>query len=150
MIVRCFAHVSHLELLASPTTLPIRPTQFDRKIQPKPLRCAVRFSMITTEGQKKSRGNCRQTGAEPESLKAYPQFPASFVRKSIKRSMGAMIAWNRLPQIVRPARIFRLRCLLPTKTGLSQIAIERFRRKFVRHDRFDSGPTNVQFATPVV
>src|SRR5205823_14793033 len=62
--------------------------------------------MVASESEQESRnGDHRQTSADPESVKACPKLPASLVSTGIKRPVRAVIAWDRVPQVIGPSGI---------------------------------------------
>lgn len=86
------------------------------------------FDVASERKEESGSGDHCQAGARPDPIKTGPQFPAFVACNSVKCSMRAMIAWDRIPQIIGPVRIFPFRCLLRTKARSTEVVIKRSRQ----------------------
>src|SRR6185437_13337323 len=65
------------------------------------------------------------------------------MRPFIKGPMSAMIAWDRLPEIIRPVRVFRTIVLLRIISSTRKIVVGQRGDKLVAKNRFHRREANV-------
>src|SRR5579862_1256191 len=99
--------------------------------------------MIAAQGEEESGSGDHKAGADPQFVKARSQFPASFMRKSVKAPVSTVIARDRLPEVIAPVWVFRFRSLLRLKSSSPEVVIEDCRCDFISDDCLNGGPANV-------
>ena len=79
-----------------------------------------------------------------------PELDASRFGDAIERPMRAVIAGNRLPEIVRPVWIIGFIPECPFPGGVGEISIHQSRRDLFADDRFDGRAADVDFLAVMV